>query len=321
MTGRCITFSRSSWCCSFSRRASPRHCSSFWKQKHIQEWSVRVEGPKAKCSAVARGAAAVWKRFTIEKTLEKFSFSSTGRSLLSAAANRPVPSRSPGSPCRPPSASQQASRPSSGSREDGLEDPKPFLISSSTSSLSNVAVLSVSLCLFSRSSVLTYIREQSHYFAVTLQMRQAEGFPCGTEQGLLLKCWHFDYRNQESQNRWADAALILTVTWPVKPQDGNRGTYSYQDSTWQLKPACLRGWSIWAGLSSACCAPHGCSALPQQRSPARSRAALHRHLGTAPLAGAASFIFKPGLLSCLICRLLPKLNISQIWESKITRQF
>lgn len=94
--------------------------------------------------------------FTIMKIWEKSNFFSDENILLSASANENVSSKLSDSHCRLLFTAENASKSSNSSGEDGLEDLNPVLISSSTSSLSNVAVFSISLCLFSRSSwVLT----------------------------------------------------------------------------------------------------------------------------------------------------------------------
>lgn len=140
----------------------------FGNKSTHSNWALQV--PILTCSAAARVASTFWKHFTIKKTLEKFNFSSNERRLVAAAGNGPVSSKLSNSHCRFPFTSEDASKSSNGSGEDGLEDLNPILISSSTSSLSNIAAFSTSLCLFSRSSwVLTYITEQCHHFAIRLQ--------------------------------------------------------------------------------------------------------------------------------------------------------
>lgn len=146
------TFSRSSCCCSFSRSASPRHCSSFGKRK----------AHSARGTNTAPGAAACPKHFTIKKNLEILNFSSKERSCLSAAVKGAVSELSH-SHCRLPLPSGKASKSSKGSGEDELGDLNPVLISFSTSRLSNVAALSVSLCLSSRFWVLTCSTEHLGY--------------------------------------------------------------------------------------------------------------------------------------------------------------
>lgn len=119
--------------------------------QHIQQLSMTTR-PR---SAAVWAAATAWELFTIMKIWEKSNFLSSENNLLSASANENISSKSSDSHCMLLFTAENASK-SSSSSGDGLEDLNLVLILSSTSDLSNVAVSSISLCLFSRSSwVLT----------------------------------------------------------------------------------------------------------------------------------------------------------------------
>lgn len=123
-------------------------------------WEKR-KALSARGTNTAPGAACP-KHFTCKKTLEILSFFSKERSCLSAAVKGAV-SKLSHSHCWLLFPSNDASKSSEVSGEDEHEDLNPVLISFSTSRLSKVAALSISLCLSSRSCVLTCSTEQLGY--------------------------------------------------------------------------------------------------------------------------------------------------------------